>query len=838
MSDKQPIYNHFFGNLPQTLPPERKIRRWDMAIGGGIAIAFTVSAYTLALIWRDFPVFGSMMDIPFKDIFKGGFKLLINAATKGKFYEDYRIAWDAFMSNIPFVTVYGRLLVAGGLGAALGSLYTFDKLRKPASQFIKATGDEMLEGDGAEKAARAMTDKKDIYMYLHPDLGLPKTEWTKHTLIYGSVGAGKTQVLLGILQQIFEKDAKMLLYDVKGDFTSYFFDKVVLISPWDVRSSVWDISSDIDTDSSIQTFASSLFPGDEKNKFFNDGATAIMVAVIRRLYQEKGKKWCWKELATLCALDRKGLHEIMKVTYPSAATIIADGQSQATSSVLATFSNGARIVQQLATAWPNRVRRVKTPDGVKKIQPISFKQWIQDDYKGKKQIIIQGGTDKDLQAGYISGIINALVPNLINPSFKDNERGRSIFFIFDEFPTMGKLEFERLVSLGRSKGLQVILGFQDLEQIKKVYGSELANALSAMVSNHIVGKLQLGETRQQLVKYLGTRKVYYTKTNYSNSGGQMTASSSFEHAEINIVEENELGLLGVKRVKKSKKYPHGFYNDLLVVTKGKVLKLNFPGISIKAEFEPLIEAKWCSSKAGVNGESLVNAADVPVISTAPEKPKVPLTPEEQKKHQEAARIKSAEEAKVRREKFLAQVDQKKSAFPNRLEPKSTTLVRPGISGTDLQAIMRDTQKGMEFADRRKTTKASERMAEVLNQVEVNHQKEHWGMEVEQSSRELQRTEAASVPPLKEVKPQDATSQEAIPKTAKVNVIYQPKNQESGAEESPLSEAATHSMATSLAGAVAPGSEHLVSTLLHAGSLLDSVSASQPEPKKDPIIIQE
>lgn len=78
---------------------------------------------------------------------------------------------------------------------------------------------------------------------LHPELHLPKSHWSRHVLMQGSVGSGKTQILLPIIEQIIRADHKLFLYDTKGDFTSYF-RKPIIVCPFDERSYYWDIAAD------------------------------------------------------------------------------------------------------------------------------------------------------------------------------------------------------------------------------------------------------------------------------------------------------------------------------------------------------------------------------------------------------------------------------------------------------------------------------------------------------------------------------------------------------------------------------------------------------------------
>ena len=103
--------------------------------------------------------------------------------------------------------------------------------------------------------------------------------------------------------------------------------------------------------------------------------------------------------------------------------------------------------------------------------------------------------------------INVAVPAIISPQLPDNEGGRFLGFFFDEMSSIGKINFAPLIDKGRSKGVVVVAGVQDLAQLRDIYGDNQVKALSGMVGTHIVCQMQMGDTREDLSKLLGTNNV-------------------------------------------------------------------------------------------------------------------------------------------------------------------------------------------------------------------------------------------------------------------------------------------------------------------------------------------
>jgi len=831
-------FNHLGGNIPSGIPPERLIRRVDHAVGGGLFISAVTASMALAGLWRDLPFLNSVQGLTYGQNLSGWGEIFLNYLTHGKWFHKEVIQFQHLLAAMPPDAVYGRMGIAAAVGLILGGIFAYSKLMNPQNQLINAVGEGAYSGEKAKRIARLNSKKGDEYIWLHPCLPMSKQDMTKHMLIYGSVGAGKTQVILGIVRQVFEKNAKMILYDVKGDFTSMYFDKVALISPWDKRSYGWDVATDIFKPTATQSFAAAIYPtsADDKNAFFKDGATAILVAIINCLKKTKGRKWGFEDILTHSIKTNKELFELMKVYYPSQAKYIEDYKGATTASVVAEFTKGMRMIEQLATAWPvNEGRKL-----------FSFKRWARDDYKGIKQVIIRAGSDAKLQQDYISSIMNALVPTLIH-ELEDDEMNREIFIICDEFTSMGKWPFTDLVDKGRSKGIMGIFGFQDLQQIKQVYGDEIMKTLSAIVSTHLIGRLSMGDTRKTISEMAGTHKVYYANASNSNSGGQLTTSTNNQHMDVTNIREDELGSLGGKKCKKSKEYPLGFYNDLFVLPpSGKKLLLNFPGVAPKKKFPALVEADWCQGiPTNEDGSPLSGITEPnipPVIEVEPPQT-TPPTLEEQKKRSAEIAAKSKAEAEVRRNEWLSKHPIRKPlATPTPREyPSNPKATLPG-KGSEAMRNNMDAMTSRMMGKEKGVRKNGENLfpspvtANVLKTLEVEHQKENWGNLADYLNEEkaIVRQEEKKEPKKEDPQSSSTESPTLQPKTMKVNVTYQPK-EGSESEESPLSEAAMDKGMVLGADMAAPGSGHAVELGLHGMKLFDSVSASQPEPKKQPTI---
>lgn len=592
------VQDIFFGPTPTNIPPATKIRRWDTAIGGGLIIGLMVFWLCLITLWRNLPLLGDINhSVSLLTHAKYWVEILLSWLSGGNWFGDNAGHYIQAVNRLPFGMIWGRLLLSSCLSLIL-VFYTTRALLTPRDQIMHLDGARLRTGKDAKRQARL--DSKNAlngakpFMRVHPDLLLPKTRWTKHTLIYGGVGSGKTQILIPILRRIFHANRKAILYDVKGDITS-FFEKALLISPWDKRSAVWDIGRDVCTRDAAQEFASSIIPSNEKDPFWTNAAQFLMVGILFSLQAEKGTGWGWQDLAERCNYDQAKLLELMQRFYRKGANVIADPDSTQTGSVISTLAAYTRLIDDLAVAWGNAEGRER----------FSLRDWLRPDYAGPRQIILQAGKGEKLTSAYIAAMINVIVPEIISPALSDNELGRTLFFVLDEFTSLSKIKIQPLLDKGRSKGVCCILGFQDFAQVRKVYGHEDAKSIASMVGTHIVCRVGPGETRDMIAnQVIGKRRVATLNTNISTGNANTTKTTSYHEDERPIILPAQLtSELGARQDKS----PAGFSIRALYISDGDVLMLDWAGTDTRTlkKRRSYIESDWVKPVATTQSEAIV-----------------------------------------------------------------------------------------------------------------------------------------------------------------------------------------------------------------------------------------
>src|SRR5690606_21151892 len=181
-----------FGPVPGNIPPSTPVRYWDRAL---IAAAFAFCLTYPALFLIAWLIPGQLLTWTLA--FKGGLAAFGTLLTGGISFRDPARAFF-HEANGPTLLRMGLVLA----GSATASGWMLVRGLTPQKNEWHTKGPQLLEGrEAVGEARRRSLTKKEIergphYLALHPDLVLGKRQWSRHAWLYGSVGSGKTVLLL------------------------------------------------------------------------------------------------------------------------------------------------------------------------------------------------------------------------------------------------------------------------------------------------------------------------------------------------------------------------------------------------------------------------------------------------------------------------------------------------------------------------------------------------------------------------------------------------------------------------------------------------------------------
>lgn len=312
-----------------------------------------------------------------------------------------------------------------------------------------------------------------------------RTEST-HIIIVGLTGAGKTTVLDALERQIVYRGDRMIVHDIKGDYTAAHYDPAtcIMLGPWDARATLWSGTHDIATPAQADAFASRVFDVrnvDPKNRHWYTSAANLLSGAIRS-YMAERKPWRWSDIADMWENDHVGLvlraaqgNSIVRQNFPNFFAALAKGKdphiNQEEDSIFSTVADDFAWVLNYAALDK------ADPNG----QRFSIVDWVLGmAHQNIKTVILNYSTNDATVCEQIFGAVLAAVATTLGssevPEVGTDAPG-NLWLVLDEFAQLGARAFKAVQSiseLGRSKGARLILATQSADQIDAVLGKDKA----------------------------------------------------------------------------------------------------------------------------------------------------------------------------------------------------------------------------------------------------------------------------------------------------------------------------------------------------------------------------
>jgi type IV conjugative transfer system coupling protein TraD len=188
-------------------------------------------------------------------------------------------------ANACFDALIEAALIGGGLALILGTLVAVYFIRKgkfqAKNQFIRGTSIK----------PSATLKKQIIRAGRASDLnfdGFPliKDCEVQHLLVHGTVGMGKSQLIMKLMDGLRARGDRVIVYDKGCTFTeNYFQDSSdVLLNPFDARCANWDLWAEAPRDELLENMAESLIPmHGESDPFWVNAARTVLSSAASKM---------------------------------------------------------------------------------------------------------------------------------------------------------------------------------------------------------------------------------------------------------------------------------------------------------------------------------------------------------------------------------------------------------------------------------------------------------------------------------------------------------------------------------------------------------------------------
>jgi hypothetical protein len=417
---------------------------------------------------------------------------------------------------------------------------------------------------------------------LVPGVPISRERETRHFLILGSVGGGKTQTMLNLISEAIARDDGVLVLDTKGDMMAGLpaLPEPLLVAPHDRRSLVWDIAADCCIKQDARELAARFIPP-SSDPMWSQAAQEIFVACIVHLQATQGHRWGWADLEAVVTADVEVLAEHARNHNPNASRLLNQPDSKTTLSILTTFQTHMRIVSVLAEAWPDpRAGR------------FSIRGWLHHPAPRRPLILQHDPGYPELSRIWIGSMLGLLASAVGQ---------RRIWLFLDEFPQLPPIrQFPTFLELGRSKGVAVVIGAQDIAQIRAAYGPDQAKSWFGMIGTKIITRINASEAAEDISRVIGEQEIERRVRNTTRSGGRVSVTESHQREIRRVVTASELG---------SRLGPTDEGVRVLFVGLGDaVYELDLPYITLRKFREPILPAAWTwtpppAPPKGTNGKT-------------------------------------------------------------------------------------------------------------------------------------------------------------------------------------------------------------------------------------------
>lgn len=299
--------------------------------------------------------------------------------------------------------------------------------------------------------------------------------------VTGSTGSGKTTVIAPLIIQAVARMDRVVIWDEKAGFVETLRD-ITILSPWDRRAVRWALSVDLRDKSTVQDFANHVCPSPATgDSIWAKAAAAIVIACSIGLSETQGR-WFLSDLRRkilAVSIDLNVLQKEVQTHYPEASGIVADLKSKALSSVIFQLSASLQSVLMLGEMDEELAKLDR--------KPFSLSAYLSPTKPGEPLIptppvLLPGHpTAPELSAAFCGAIIHYISTNLAGRPDTPADRDQTWLFL-DEFPQIGRQNgVIRLLEVGRSKSVRVVIGIQGPEQIQRVYGHD--HVLKTILNN-------------------------------------------------------------------------------------------------------------------------------------------------------------------------------------------------------------------------------------------------------------------------------------------------------------------------------------------------------------------
>ncbi|MCA9139393.1 MAG: type IV secretion system DNA-binding domain-containing protein [Planctomycetales bacterium] len=371
------------------------------------------------------------------------------------------------------------------------------------------------------------------------NIWLPESAATEHFLCAGKTGSGKSNIMQLFMREPLLRlgpgcDQRAIFFDTKNEAAIYLRKigvrcPIYSMNPFDAGNDLvtpvaWDVATDISSPARAQTFAEGMIPEQKStNPFFINAPRQVFKRTIESLIRHNGKTWTFSDLIYIClSLDR--IKEVLR--RDSAGRDCMESyfrRESLASDIFSTIASRVDYFAPTAALWQRTSYR------------ISITEWL----RGSSIILLGGLATAKASLDHINEqVFRSLVNNI------DEQTGsskRRTWIVIDEARLAGPLLKAELLPYlcvkGRSRGVAVVIAFQDMEGLQQAAGKELAEEIVSQMGHKALLRMDTAKSAKWAADQLGE---FETIEYFESDGMSRSRSISAQRVLRNAVLPTEV----------------------------------------------------------------------------------------------------------------------------------------------------------------------------------------------------------------------------------------------------------------------------------------------------------
>ncbi|MGJ3494541.1 type IV conjugative transfer system coupling protein TraD, partial [Piscirickettsia salmonis] len=406
-------------------------------------------------------------------------------------------AFGDFLHNL-FISAFSALIVYFGVTQIFTRFFINKGDRHTDDQIVGGTRLASSIKETIKSVEQSSVGASEIK--IANQVPIPRFSEFQGVLFHGSIGSGKSQGIMRLLDEIRATGDAALIYDKECTLKPFFFDKTIdsELNPLSTDCEHWDQWEECENPIEMAALATYLMPKSVQGSdpFWVDAARTIFSTVTWEMRDHEDREVI-KQLQVLLTTTLDELRGILKGT--EAENLVSkDIEKTAISirAVMATYTKALRFLEGLSK------------DKSKK--PFAIKKWIRQQFdstaarKGWLFITSRANIHAEIKPLLTAWIgmalkgIQSLPPN----------SGKRFWIILDEMASLNRLEgFSDIAADIRKFGGCIAIGIQSVSQIEYIYGDKEGTAITDLLNTSLYYRSPKQRVAEWVSKDLGEQVV-------------------------------------------------------------------------------------------------------------------------------------------------------------------------------------------------------------------------------------------------------------------------------------------------------------------------------------------